>query len=178
MHRPRLTLAALVAVSLLLAVGLRAQQEHPKQEHPKKEHPAKEHPAAKPASTADIEKAIWKHIDVTSKANNGKFPVKDDVLNKTWALTLDRVHSDKLTALDKDNYFACVDFKADDGTKVDVDFFLKSKSDKLEVTDTSVHKINGVARYNYQQEGDFWKRVSTEEPKKAEHPKKEHPKKE
>ncbi len=178
MHRPRLTLAVLVAGGLLLAVGVRAQQEHPK-EHPKqekKEHPATEHPAGKAATTADIDKAIRAHIDDTTKKNNGKFPVKDDVLKKTWALTLDRVHSDKLTPLDANNYFACVDFKADDGTKVDVDFFLKPKGDNLEVTDTSVHKINGVARYNYQQEGNFWKRVSTEEPKKQEHPKKEHPK--
>ena len=172
MTRPRLTLALVVAVSLLLTAGLRAQ------EHPKKEHPSKEHPAAKPATTADIEKSIRAHIDDTAKKNDGKFPVKDGVLKKTWALTLDHVHTDKLTQLDKNNYFACVDFNADDGTKVDVDFFLKSKGDKLDVTDTSVHKINGVARYNYQQEGDFWTRVSTEEPKKQEHPKKEHPKKE
>ena len=170
MQRLKLTLALLASLSLLLVPVLSAQ------EHPKKEHPAKEHPAAKPASTADIEKAIRAHIDDTAKKNNGKFPVKDDVLKKTWALTLDRVHTEKLTQLDKDTSFACVDFNADDGTKVDVDFFLKSKGDKLEVTDTSVHKINGVARYNYQQEGDFWKRVSTEDPKKAEHPKKEHPK--
>jgi len=163
----KLSLFAVVVV--LVAVGARAQQEHPK-EHPK------EHPAAKAATTADIDKAIRAHIDATSKKNNGTFPVKDDVLKKTWALKLDRVHSDKLTALDKDNYFACVDFIADDGTKVDVDFFLKSRGDNLEVTDTSVHKINGVARYNYQKEGDYWKRVGTEEPKKHEHPKKEHPK--
>ena len=174
-------LAVVVAVCLLFAVGVRAQQEHPKQEHPKKEqekkeHPAKEHPAAKPASTADIDKAIRAHIEETAKKNEGKFPVKDEVLKKTWALTLDKVHTDKLTQLDAKNYFACVDFNADDGTKVDVDFFLKSKSEKLEVTDTSVHKINGVARYNYQQEGGFWKRVSTDT-QKQEHPKGEHPKK-
>jgi len=180
MRHLRLIFAVVVAVSLLLAVGARGQQEHP-QEHPKKEgekkeHPAKEHPAAKPVTTGDIEKAIRAHIEATSKKNNGTFPVKDDVLKKTWALTLDRVHTDKLTQLDAKTSFACVDFNADDGTKVDVDFFLKSKGDKLEVTDTSVHKINGVARYNYVQEGDFWKREGTEGAKQ-EHPKGEHPKK-
>jgi hypothetical protein len=179
MRQLRLSLALVVAASLVLAVGALAQQEHP-QEHPKKEgekkeHPAKEHPTAKPVTTGDIEKAIRAHVEATSKKNNGSFPVKDDVLKKTWALTLDRVHTDKLTQLDKNTSFACVDFNADDGTKVDVDFFLKGKGDKLEVSDTSVHKINGVARYNYQQEGDFWKRVSLEG--KAEHPKGEHPKK-
>ncbi|MBI2955857.1 MAG: hypothetical protein HYY26_00960, partial [Acidobacteria bacterium] len=106
----------------------------------------------------------------------GKFPVKDDVLNKTWALTLVRVHTDKLTQLDEKTYFACVDFKADDGTAVDVDFFLKGDQDKLKVTDTSVHKVNGVARYMYQQKGDFWERVPSGS--QQEHPKKEQPKKE
>src|SRR5574341_1441767 len=131
MRRLKLILAVILGVSLWLAPVLSAQ------EHPKKEHPAKEHPAGKAATTADIDKAIRAHIDGTAAKNNGKFPVKDDVLKKTWALTLDRVHTDKLTQLDKDTYFACVDFNADDGTKVDVDFFLKSKGDKLEVSDTS-----------------------------------------
>jgi hypothetical protein len=179
MRQLRWSLAIVVAGSLLLAGSALAQQEHP-QEHPKKdqkEHPAKEHPTAKPVTTGDIEKAIRAHVEAMSKKNNGSFPVKDDVLKKTWALTLDRVHTDKLTQLDANTSFACVDFNADDGTKVDVDFFLKSKGDKLEVTDTSVHKINGVARYNYEQdEGGFWKRVGTSEAKK-EHPKGEHPKK-
>lgn len=179
MRHLKVSLVVAVAVGLLLAVGVRAQQEHP-QEHPKKEqqkeHPAKEHPAAKPVGTADIDKAIRAHIEEKSKKNNGSFPVKDDVLKKTWALTLDKVHTDKLTQLDAKTSFACVDFTADDGTKVDVDFFLKSKSEKLEVSDTSVHKINGVARYNYQQEGGFWKRVALGA-EKQEHPKGEHPKK-
>ena len=172
MRQLKVSLAILAAVSLLLIPISSGSA----QEHPQKEHPTKEHPAAKPASTADVEKGIREHIEATSKKNNGSFPVKDDVLKKTWALTLDKVHTDKLTQLDKNTYFACVDFNADDGTKVDVDFFLKSKEDKLEVTDTSVHKINGVARYNYQQEGDFWKRVSIGA-EKQEHPKGEHPKK-
>lgn len=173
MHRARLILALLVAVGLLaVPISSALAQEHPKQEHPKKEHPA-----AKPASTADIEKAIRAHIDATAEKNNGKFPVKDDVLKKTWALTLDRVHTDKLTQLDAKTYFACVDFVADDGTKVDVDFFLKGKDDKLKVSDTSVHKINGEPRYNYVQKGDFWVREAVGG-EQQEHPKKEHPKKE
>ena len=167
----------LVVVGLVTAVGLRAQQEHPKKEQPAKEHPTAEHPAAKPVSTADLEKAIRDHVEEKAKANDGQFAVKDDVLKKTWQLTLVKVHTDKLAQLNDKTYFACVDFNADDGTAVDVDFYLEKKNDKLEVTDTSVHKINGVARYLYQQTGNFWERVSTEEqPKKVEHPKKEHPK--
>jgi hypothetical protein len=43
---------------------------------------------------------------------------------------------------------------------VDVDFFLKKDGDKLVVTDTSVHKINGKARYNYEEKDGVWVRVA------------------
>jgi len=158
MPRDKVALAFLLVLCLSVAAGLRAQQEHPKQEHPKKQ----EHPASKPATTADLEKAIRAHVDETSKKNNGSFPVKDDVLQKTWALKLDRVHTDKLTQLKDDTYFACVDFKAADGTAVDVDFYLQSKEGKLVITDTTVHKVNGKARFQYQQKGDRWERVQAE----------------
>jgi hypothetical protein len=52
-----------------------------------------------------------------------------------------------------------VDFKADDGTMVDVDFFLKKQGDALAVTETTVHKINGKARYNYEQKDGVWVKV-------------------
>jgi hypothetical protein len=156
MHRVKVLLAVGVTVVLMLAVGLRAQQEHPQ-----KEHPQKEHPVAKAITTADLEKAIRNYIEETAKANNGKFPAKDDVLNKTWQLTLVKVHSDKLTQLNDKTYFACVDFRGDDGTMVDVDFFLENQDGKLKPTSTTVHKINGVARYMYQQKGEFWERVKS-----------------
>ena len=57
------------------------------------------------------------------------------------------------------SYFACVDFKAEDGTMLDVDFFLKKQGDGLVVTDTSVHKVNGKARYNYEEKNGVWVRV-------------------
>lgn len=169
MHRLKGVVTLLVALALVAVVAARAQ-EHPK-EHPK------EHPTAKAISTTDLEKAIRANIDEAAKANNGRFPAKDDVLNKTWQLTLVRVHTDKLTQLDATTYFACVDFKADDGTLVDVDFYFKSDGGQLKRTDTTVHKINGQSRYNYEKKGDFWVRVPVgQAPEKKEHPKGEHPK--
>ena len=169
MHRLKGVLTLVAALALVSAIAARAQ-EHPK-EHPK------EHPTAKAISTADLEKAIRANIDEAAKANNGRFPAKDDVLNKTWQLTLVRVHTDKLTQLDASTYFACVDFKADDGTLVDVDFYFKDEGGTLKRTDTTVHKINGQPRYNYEKKGDFWVRVPVgQAPEKKEHPKGEHPK--
>ena len=155
-----LSLAFVLIVTAFLSTLALAQEkkEHPKEEHPK-EHP--EHPkTAKKMSTDDIDKAIRAHIDKTAEASGGRFPVKDDVLNKTWNLELVKVHNDKLQALADGRYFACVDFKAADGTMVDVDFFMKKAGDALEVTDTTVHKINGKARYGYQEKDGVWVRVA------------------
>jgi len=146
--------------SLVLALSLSAvpafaqQKEHPK-EHPQ-EHP----PSGKKLSTDDIDAAIRAHIEEKSKASGGRFEVRDDVLNKTWSLELVRVHKDKLQALADGRYFACVDFSASDATMVDVDFFLKKDGDKLAVTDTTVHKVDGKARYNYEEKNGIWVRVA------------------
>ncbi len=157
MKRVKVFLVLAAAFSLAVAAGLRAAtpQEHPKQEHPKQEHPK----AAKPISTETLEKAIKEQIAEKAKANGGKFPVQDPVLKKTWQLELVRVHTDKLTQLDDKTYFACVDFKADDGTPADVDFYMKNDNGKLTLADTTVHKVNGKPRFNYEKKGNFWERV-------------------
>ena len=143
-----------LALSLSAVPALAQQKEHPK-EHPQ-EHP----PSGKKLSTDDIDAAIRAHIEEKSKASGGRFEVRDDVLNKTWSLELVRVHKDKLQALADGRYFACVDFSASDATMVDVDFFLKKDGDKLAVTDTTVHKVDGKARYNYEEKNGIWVRVA------------------
>jgi hypothetical protein len=149
-----LSLALAAAACFSISALAASQKEHPK-EHPS-EHPKSENKL----STQDIDKAIRGHIEKISAGANGRFPVKDDVLNKTWDLKLVRVHNDKLQALADGRYFACVDFEAPDATMVDVDFFLKKDGDGLAVTDTTVHKINGKARYGYQEKDGVWVRVA------------------
>jgi len=41
----------------------------------------------------------------------------------------------------------------------DIDFFMAVQGSKLNVTETSVHKINGKPLYNWKQEGGVWKKV-------------------
>lgn len=78
---------------------------------------------------------------------------------KDLALDLVKVHDDRFSSLGTDKYFACVDMKGVDGNIYDVDFFMVVKRGKLSVTETSVHKINGKALYNWKQEGGVWKKV-------------------
>lgn len=139
-------------------------------EHP--EHPNKA-PGAQPTSqvnqtkaaeekkltVAQISSGIKKHITAeTSKASDKKFHAKHD--GKDLALDLVKVHEDRLSALGGGKYFACVDMKATDGKTYDIDFFLSGTPDNMEVTETSVHKVNGKALYSWKEEGGVWKKSS------------------
>ncbi|MFN2475187.1 MAG: hypothetical protein ABR526_02455 [Chthoniobacterales bacterium] len=165
---------SLIAIALGLTAALAMPalaQEHPAKaggEHPAKasdqkkdgEHP-KEHPnkgaAGGEVTTADISAGIKKHIDAESK-KDGKFHVNYD--GKDLAMTLEKVHDDRLSSLGDGKHFACVDMKATDGTVYDLDFFLTGKPGDMKVTDTSVHKVSGKALYDWKEEGGIWKKVA------------------
>jgi hypothetical protein len=147
----RLSFYLVLVLTSLFPFSATLAQEHP--EHPKKADKAKEF------STTDLENAIKADIAEKSKDTNGVFKLEDRELNKTWDLTLDRVHKDRLSKLSADTYFACVDMKDPNGKTIDVDFFLKSTDGKLEMTDTTVHKVEGKPRYNWKEEHGLWKRV-------------------
>src|SRR5712692_810338 len=160
MHR-RFLLPLVALVASLFPLSATLAQEHP--EHPKNAQKAKEF------SATDLENAIKADIAEKSKDTNGGFKLNDSELknwrlpdfdrSKTWDLTLDRVHKDRLSKLSADTYFACVDLKDPAGKTIDVDFFLKSTDGKLVMTDTTIHKVEGKPRYNWKEEDGLWKRV-------------------
>ena len=127
------------------------------QEHPESaEHP-KGGGADKKVSTADISAGIKKHINSETNKSDGKFHV--NYQRQDLALTLIKVHDDRLQDLGDGKYFACVDMKATDGKTYDIDFFLTGQPGKMQVTDTSVHKIDGKPLYNWKEENGKWNKV-------------------
>ena len=126
------------------------------------EHPT-EHPKGKTTTNAisidDLETSIKASIAEKEKSGGGYYKLADKVAKKTWLLKLDHVHRERLSRLDEKTYFACTDFKSSDGHTVDVDFFMKDKDGKLVMSDATVHKIDGKARYNWEEEKGFWKKV-------------------
>jgi hypothetical protein len=78
---------------------------------------------------------------------------------KDLALDLVKVHDDRFSSLGGNKYFACVDMKGTDGKMYDIDFLMTVQGSKLNITETSVHKINGKPLYNWKQEGGVWKKV-------------------
>ncbi len=111
----------------------------------------------------DIARAIERHIDTETAANDGVFPVKHD--GRVLELQLIRIHMEYLANLGGGVQFACVDLVERDGTVYDVDFFLKGTDPAaLTATETHVHKIDGRPLYAWEQKPDkTWHRVPAEE---------------
>jgi transglutaminase-like putative cysteine protease len=114
--------------------------------------------AGSETSIDDIAAAIEKYIGEHSKTNGGYFGLHFN--DKDLSLQLVRVHLEYLAALGAGTNFACVDLVGTDGPVYDVDFFMKGPPGQMEVTETSVHKINGQPRYLWQQHRDgSWHKV-------------------
>src|SRR5262245_54267452 len=120
-------------------------------------------PARKASSPAiaidDIAAGIERHIAAHSKTNGGYFKVEHK--NKELNLQLVRVHLEYLADLGGGISFACVDLVGTDGPVYDVDFFMKGPPGAMNVTETSVHKINGQPLYLWEQKRNgTWRKVS------------------
>jgi len=157
-------LVILTAVALALFSGPAIYaQEHP--EHPtkdkkaKKEHP--EHPTEAKADAVTVEQmahAITHYINSDSELKGGFFFVYDASAKKTLQLTLDKVHTERLSQCGDNLFFACSDFKSAGKEMYDVDFFMESKDGKLAVTEIMIHKEDGKARYSWVEKDGVWSR--------------------
>ncbi|MFQ6677497.1 MAG: hypothetical protein ACE5D0_04180 [Fidelibacterota bacterium] len=157
--------ACIVALSFFF-IPLTAQ-EHPK-EHPSQsqtEHPAEhpqEHPSeanATPLTKEALAEAVEDYVK-TQSGENEKFVVKDPKTGENLELTLIRVHKDRLSGVGDDLYFACADFKAQNGKVYDLDVFMEGESvEKIAFNKFSVHKEDSVERYGWAEENGVWKKV-------------------
>ena len=102
--------------------------------------------------TADIQAGIEQHIADQAQRNGGYFPLVFE--GKDMRLKLVRVHMEYLAHLGPRRHFACVDFANIDGNVYDVDFFLAGDPGAMTVTETTVHKLNGVPYYLWEQNDD------------------------
>ena len=87
----------------------------------------------------------------------GAFLVIDPSTNEVLKLTLKKVHKERLSHIGDDVYFACADFNAGNGKVYDLDIFLHgNNTDNLTVTEISVHKEDGNARYSWMEQDGIW----------------------
>ncbi len=145
----------IAGLSLLLTVSavkpLVFAQEHPK-EHP-------ETGTKTAVTTADLAAAITDYVKKDTVLKGGHFLIFDAEVKAPLLLTLDRVHTDRLSAVGPGRYFACADFKTPDGKLYDLDLFLEG-ADKgsLRVTEITVHKAAGQESYTWHEEAGIWRK--------------------
>ena len=113
------------------------------------------------ASIQDVEEGIRANIDAKTKAGDGYFTFWNDSIE--LSLKLVRVHTEYLSVLGTNEFFACVDLATENGDVYDVDFFLEGNVGEMKVTQTDVHKLNGKPYYAWKQgDDDIWYTVPVE----------------
>lgn len=103
-------------------------------------------------TVADVEAGIRANIAERVEQGDGYFHFSKDTFD--LRLKLVRVHTEYLSVLGPDEYFACVDLATEQGDVYDVDFFLKGSPGNMEITRTDIHKLNGKPFYTWKQAGD------------------------
>jgi hypothetical protein len=170
MKRHNITRITFVFLALLALASWAIAAEHPA-EHPEEQH------GSKPGITkGELGDAVRDYVEKDSALKGGYFLVYDKKAGESLALSLLKVHEDRLSSIGRDVYFACADFKTPEGKVYDLDIFMKGHDkDNLAVTEVSVHKEAGVERYTWREEGGVWKKShmegsATEQEHPAEHP--------
>lgn len=172
MGRKRNLLSVMVVTIVLVAMaGYAYAGEHP--EHPAAK--AAEHAStmkAPPITKEELAEAIQAYVEEDAMLKGGYFLVYDKEAAKPLALTLKKVHKDRLSSVGHGVYFACADFVTPTGKVYDLDIFMKGPDkNHLSVTEITVHKESGEARYTWYESEGIWKRKSLETGKSVlEHP--------
>lgn len=168
-------LILVLSFAFLLAAPSRAlAQEHPEHSSGGHEHPAEhsmEHPAPKPRKAnkpkaapapkiEDVARAITDYVAKEARLKGGWFTVYDAEAQAPLALKLTKVHRERLSKVYPGVWFVCADFTTPQGKVYDLDFFMKGSSPAtLEVTEVTVHKEAGKARYGWAESGGVWRKT-------------------
>ena len=101
----------------------------------------------KKVTIEEVEQGIRANIAARTEAGGGYFNFQKDTVD--LHLKLVRVHTEYLSVLGPDEYFACVDLATENGDVYDMDFFLTGTPGEMRVTRTDLHKLNGKPYYTW-----------------------------
>jgi hypothetical protein len=126
-----------------------------------REHPA-DHPAEHPRGAAQVgptKDDLADAIGAWVQKQGGALEVQDEVAGGKLRLELVKVHRERLSKVGRNKYFACADFKAQNGKTYDLDVFMEGAAkDDLNYSDLTIHKEEGEARYTWYEDGGVWKK--------------------
>ena len=100
-------------------------------------------------SISDVENGIRANIESRTKEGGGYFNFHKDTVD--LSLKLVRVHTEYLSILGPNAFFACVDLATAHGDVYDMDFFLNGDGEEMQVTSIDLHKLNGKPYYTWKQ---------------------------
>jgi len=103
--------------------------------------------ASKKVTIQDVERGIRANIARRVKEGDGYFNFSKDTID--LSLKLVRVHTEYLSVLGSNRFFACVDLATTTGDVYDVDFFMEGEAENMKVVQTDVHKLNGKPFYTW-----------------------------
>ena len=107
---------------------------------------------SKKVTISEVERGIRANIETRTKEGGGYFNFQKDTLN--LSLKLVRVHTEYLSVLGPNEFFACVDLATENGDVYDMDFFLNGTPGDMQVTSTDLHKLNGKPYYTWKKAKD------------------------
>jgi len=135
-------IAFIGSVGLLLASCQSSQEQNAEaSDDPKRK--------GKKVTIQEVEQGIRANIEDRTKAGGGYFHYQKDTVE--LSLKLVRVHTEYLSVLGPDKFFACVDLATEEGDVYDMDFFLSGVPGDMQVTRTDLHKLNGKPYYTWKQ---------------------------
>jgi transglutaminase-like putative cysteine protease len=104
----------------------------------------------KKVTIKEVEQGIRASIAARTQEGDGYFNFKNDTVD--LRLKLVRVHTEYLSVLGPNKFFACVDLATENGDVYDMDFFLKGVPGDMQVTKTDLHKLNGKPYYTWKKD--------------------------
>jgi len=142
--------------------------EHPDEAH-SSEHPEEGHEKKhKPVTKDRMADAIEDYVEKDMELKGNYFLFFDSEKNEVLTLKLDHVHRERVAQTADNRYFVCADFRhmrpgpadaSGKGKIYDLDFWMKrGEHGDLHVTDITLHKEAGEARYTWYEEDGVWKR--------------------
>ncbi len=114
--------------------------------------PHESDPDRKKVTINEVERGIRANIEARTLDGGGYFNFQNDTLD--LSLKLVRVHTEYLSVLGPNEFFACVDLATENGDVYDMDFFLKGVPGDMQVTSTDLHKLNGKPYYTWKKAKD------------------------
>lgn len=124
----------------------------PNSEEAKEQTIAETATSKKKVTIEEVEAGIRANIEARVKDGEGYFNYQKDSVD--LSLKLVRVHTEYLSVLGPNEFFACVDLATENGDVYDMDFFMSGEPGDMKVTRTDLHKLNGKPYYTWKKAED------------------------